>query len=414
VRKDGTHFWVSTVVTRVRDVPQCLAGFGVVARDITERRSREEEIRRRADELGVLNQQKDDFLAMLAHELRNPLGAVSNAIHVIERAGPGDAAYERAKQIAKRQIQHQMRLVEDLLDASRLLRGKVQMHPERLDLTRLVRNTVEDFRSSIEEAQLSLTVELPSGPVWTSGDPTRLAQVVGNLLQNAAKFTPPGGQVVVSLGDGGILTVRDTGMGLSPGIQPLIFEPFAQADRSLDRSKGGLGLGLALVKGIVELHGGTVAARSRGLGHGTEFEVALPTYHGPADRAPASLPLPASARTRRVLVVEDSRDGAATLADLLELSGHAVTIAGSGPEALRIAVDFNPEVVLCDIGLPGMSGYEVAQALRRKPPPSLRLLVAITGYGGAEDRQRSHAAGFDIHLTKPVDVEELQQLIIWA
>lgn len=416
VRKDGTLFWVSVVVTGLRDGDGELAGFGIVARDISERRDREIEIRRRAEELSLLNQHKDDFLAMLSHELRNPLGAVSNAVYVMERAGTDGAAFERAARTAKRQIQHQMRLVDDLLETSRLLHGKVQMLPESLDLARLVRNILQDYRSSIEDANLSLLLELPKQPVWVSGDSTRLSQVLGNLLQNAAKFTPSGGTVSVSLygGERAILTVRDTGMGVPPGILPLVFEPFTQADRSRDRSRGGLGLGLALVKGIVELHGGSVAAKSDGLGYGTEFRVVLPVAAAPAVIEAPTAPSEVKLVSRRVLVIEDSRDGAATLQDLLELSGHDVALAFSGPQGLQLAAEHDPEIVLCDIGLPGMSGYEVAQALRKQSPPSLRTLIALTGYGGDEDRRRSGVAGFDTHLTKPIDVEELLRIIVSA
>jgi CheY-like chemotaxis protein/two-component sensor histidine kinase len=353
---------------------------------------------------------------MLAHELRNPLGAVSNAVHVMERTARDHVAFERARHTARRQIQHQMRLVEDLLETSRLLHGKVEMHPETLDLTRLVRNTVEDYRASVEEASLFLEVDLPSQHVWVEADATRIAQVLGNLIQNAVKFTPAGGNVSVSLrgGERAILTVRDTGIGVSPHILPLIFEPFTQADRSRDRSRGGLGLGLALVKGIVELHGGSVAAKSGGLGHGAEFRVVLPVVDDPAEHAATSTASDVERVSRRVLVIEDSRDGAATLQDLLELSGHEAAVAHSGTQGLTLAAEFDPEVVLCDIGLPGTSGYEVAQALRRQAPASLRLLVAMTGYGGEEDRRRSLEAGFDIHLIKPVDVDALLSWIARA
>lgn len=412
-RKGEAAFWVSTVVTDLRDCDGGLTGFGVVTRDISERRSWEEALRARVEELGVLNQHMDDFLAMLSHELRNPLAAVKNSIQVMERTGPGTPAFERANQIAKRQIQHQIRLVEDLLDVSRLMKGKIQLVQEPLDLTRLVRDTVEDGRSQLEHARLNLTVDLPEHPVWVVGDPTRLAQVLGNLLQNAAKFTVSGGDVQVSLrGDGRVeLTVRDTGIGLSPSVLPTIFDPFTQVESSPDRPREGLGLGLALVKGIVELHGGSVTVRSEGVGHGAEFVVELPLHEGTPEGP--IVPTPVGVRTgpRRVLVIEDSPDGAATLQDLLELYGHQVALAHSGSEGLRAVTEFDPEVVLCDIGLPGISGYEVAEALRSQPPGSLLLLVALTGYGRDEDRKRSRAAGFDTHLTKPIDVDELLKLI---
>ncbi len=416
VRKDGGRFWTSVVVTGLRDGYEPLTAFGVVARDISDHRDREEEIQRRAEELSVLNQHKDDFLAMLAHELRNPLGAVSNSISVMERARPDQAAFIRATQTAKRQIQHQTRLVEDLLEASRLLHGKVQMSPKPLDLKQLVQNITDDYRSSIEARNLSLSLDLPADPVWISGDATRLAQVLGNLLQNAAKFTPLGGSVSLSLRGGkrAILTVSDTGIGVHPGILPLIFEPFVQADRSRNGGRTGLGLGLALAKGIVELHLGTIAAKSAGLGRGTEFRVVLPVTAGSLEHGAAEPTMGEEKVSRRVLVIEDSGDGAATLQDLLELSGHEVFLAFSGAQGLRLAAECDPEVVLCDVGLPDISGYDVAQSLRRQPPQSLRLLVAMTGYGSDEDRQRSRECGFDTHLIKPMDVEGLLRLVMRA
>jgi CheY-like chemotaxis protein len=386
---------------------------------------------------------------MLAHELRNPLAPIRNAAHLLKLWGPAEPRLTRAREIIDRQVRHLARQLDDLLDVSRITRGKIELRPVRLDLVALVRETAEDTRGVIEEAGLTLTLDLPPEPLWVQGDPTRLAQVVGNLLANAVKFTQHGGIVTVRLspncgnlaprppclggkgescppdagdspfppreGGRGVrsagLVVRDTGIGIASDMLPRVFETFTQADRSLDRSQGGLGLGLALVKGLVELHGGQVQAHSEGVGRGAEFTVRLPLAAPPAASEVRELSAPAATGPIRVLIVEDNRDAAETLRDLLELSGCTVAVAYSGPEALEMARGFHPEVVLCDLGLPGMNGYEVAAALRQDPAAATARLIAVTGYGQEEDRRRSHDAGFDIHLTKPIDPDELQRLL---
>jgi signal transduction histidine kinase len=367
-------------------------------------------------ELLEASRRKDEYLAMLAHELRNPLGAVSNALVVMRTSTQDSSAFRRAEATARRQVEHQTRIVQDLLDVSRLMRGTLELRHERLDLARLVRETVEDYRSMVEGAGLSLREDVPRQAIAVEGDRTRLAQVLANLLDDAAKFTPPGGEVTVRLtleaGSGkAVVVVTDTGVGMAGELLSRIFAPFDQADRSLDRSGGGLGLGLALVKSLVELHRGTVRAHSGGVGCGSTFTFVLPvSTEAPAlrDDTPSTPPV---ARPVRVLVVEDNRDAAETLRDILELLGHEVALAYTGPQGLQAARKFRPEVILCDIGLPGMDGYQVASEFRQDPDTASARLIAITGYGGAEDRRRSREVGYHHHLVKPVDPEELGRLL---
>jgi signal transduction histidine kinase len=359
------------------------------------------------DSLKGSNRRKDAFLSMLAHELRNPLAPLRNALHLL-RLYPDRVTLERACSLMGRQLDHLTRLVDGLLDMARLTSGKVVLHPERLDLGNLLRQGAQDYRSVLASAGVALCLELPETPVWVSGDPLRLNQVLGNLLDNAAKFTPRGGEVTVHLTTDNdacqaILTVHDTGIGIEPEILPHIFEVFAQADQSLDRSGGGLGLGLAVAKSLLELHGGTIQAASGGTGHGTTFVVCLPHEKEPlalTTGLPSALP---TACSRHVLVVEDNRDAAESLRMLLETCGYSVAVAHSGPAGVEAARTVPPDVVLCDIGLPGMNGYAVATALRHSPGTAAARLIAVTGYGNDEDRGRALEAGFDAHLVKPVD-----------
>jgi CheY-like chemotaxis protein len=314
-----------------------------------------------------------------------------------------------------RQVSHLVRLVDDLLDVSRITRGKVLLRKERLDLGELVRSVVEDHRALLESTGLKLFADLPDEPVWVTGDPTRLSQVVGNLLQNANKFTDAGGRVTVRLaaepGGGAALAVRDTGIGMGPDILARLFEPFSQADRSLDRSRGGLGLGLALVKGLVGLHGGSVQASSPGVGKGSEFLIRLPTSATPERGVPAARP-DAGGRGLRVLIIEDNHDAAESLRLVLELAGHRVVVAHAGRAGLAAARESRPDVVLCDIGLPGgMDGYTVARVLRADAEVCEVPLIALSGYGQEEDQRKARQAGFDRHLTKPVDPAVLGRLL---
>jgi len=377
----------------------------VAMEDVTSRRAAERVLREEAS-------RKDELLAALSHELRNPLGPIQNGLRVLSGAPPGTEQAARALAVVERQAAHLSRLVEDLLDVTRIARGKIRLHRERLELGALVRRTVEDHRSAFDTAGIALRLRLPRQAVWVDVDATRVAQVLGNLLGNAAKFTARGGRVDVAVGsaDGwGTVAVRDTGIGISSDVLGRLFEPFSQAPQAIDRSRGGLGLGLATVKGLVELHGGSVALASDGPGCGSEFTVRLPVA-APHGRRRTDRPAPPASR-RRILVIEDNEDGASTLKEVLELRGNEVRVALDGPGGVALARDFAPEVVVCDIGLPGMDGYAVARTLRADPATRGIFLVALTGYARPEDVRRAGEAGFDRHLTKPVVLETLERAL---
>jgi len=355
------------------------------------------------------NRRKDRFLSMLAHEIRNPLAPLQNAIHVLKLQGNEPETVAEMQELMGRQVQHLTHMVEDLLEVSRLSHGKVTLRRQRMDLARLVRQSVEDRRAVLEKAGLRLEVEVPEVPVWVMGDPTRLAQIMSNLLENAGKFTPRGGRIAVKLecGEQAVLTVRDTGIGIEPEILPVIFDVFTQADRSLDRPRSGLGLGLSVARGLINLHEGSIEADSEGPGRGASFTVRLPRESEPPALAEKSLPKKPVPKRLRVLVVEDNRDAAETLRLLLVACGYEVHVAYTGPEGVQAAGSTSPDIVLCDIGLPGLDGFGVAAALRQSPTTARARLIAVTGYGQEEDRRRALEAGFDVHLVKPVDPEKL-------
>jgi PAS domain S-box-containing protein len=381
---------------------------GGVGLDLTDRLRAERELRR-ADE------RKSEFLAMLSHELRNPLAPIASSIFVLEHSAPGSEHVRRAQAIIKRQVEQVTRLVDDLLDATRIARGKIELEREHLDLVDLVQRTVADHHDIFENNGIGLDLSVARHPIWLSGDATRLAQILGNLLGNAAKFTERGGRVCIDLSEGddvAVLQVRDDGIGIVPDVLSLIFEPFEQAAQGLDRRRSGLGLGLAVAKGLVELHHGNIEAASEGLGRGARFTIRLPTTAGPAV---GIAPLAAAASARhRVLVIEDNADSAEALQAVLELGGHEVRVASSGPEGIRIAHDLRPQVVLCDIGLPDMDGYAVANAFRTDSELRSTFLIALTAYARPEDVARATAAGFHRHLAKPVSPERLMELISYA
>ena len=401
-------------------------GFGEAARRARERaEERARELERAEESLRESDRRKDEFLAMLGHELRNPLAPIRNAVEILNAVGSAGNEARSARAIINRQVSHMARLLDDLLDVSRIARGKIRLRQERCDLARIARNTVEDYRPTLTEAGLAVRMESEADRVWVDGDPQRLAQIVGNLLHNARKFTGPGGTVVVRTAsvDGGAveLSVRDTGIGIAPAVLPRLFEPFVQADEGLDRSRGGLGIGLALVRGIVGLHGGTVSAQSDGAGKGALFTLRLPSAGAPAacvgepqSLFPVTAPPPAAERPIRVLVIEDHADTAASLRMLLELSGHEAEIAHTGAAGIAAASRLRPEVVFCDIGLPGLDGYQVARALRERPDLSGSFLVALTGYGQDQDRERAREAGFDLHLTKPINFAVVERTLAAA
>jgi PAS domain S-box-containing protein len=373
--------------------------------------------RKRVEEAAHETQRrKDEFMATLAHELRNPLAPIRNAFQAVRLKGADPSIREWADGVIERQVRHMARLVDDLMDVSRISRGKVRLHLERFDLCRQVRTTAEDQRSAVEAAGLKLELNVPPGPIWVRGDATRLSQVVSNLLTNAVKFTDSGGRVTMRLeltpNEREVaVTVRDTGIGIEPEMLPRVFDRFTQAERTRDRSRGGLGLGLALVRGLVELHGGRVRASSAGPGRGAEFTFWLPVIPDPTPGAVKPLGLPEPAARRRILIIEDNQDTAASLRVLLELHGHEARLAHTGPAGIDLAREFQPEIVLCDIELPGMNGLAVARALRQDPATSTARLIALSGYTYQVDQLAEQPAGFDLFLTKPVDLEELTGII---
>jgi signal transduction histidine kinase/ActR/RegA family two-component response regulator len=354
--------------------------------------------------------QRDQFLAMLGHELRNPLAAISLAAQS-ESEGVG------ALHVVRRQVRHLTRLVDDLLDVSRVTSGKIVLQRSELELGRLVAGAVDTLRSGLSARRLTLTLQRASEPIFVSADAVRLEQVVTNLVGNAAKYTGDGGHVSVSVSASeseAVLTVRDDGVGISPDMLPRIFDLFAQAEGSLDRSQGGMGIGLTLVRSLLRLHGGRIDAHSDGLGRGSTFTAHVPRLHaappGDVPSAPAASAVSEVVPSRRVLVVEDNDDSRELLSAFLVRRGHQVSTAADGLDGIVVATRDRPEVILVDIGLPGLDGYQVAERLRRELGGT-PYLVALTGYGQPEDRARARAAGFDQHLTKPVDMAVLQRLI---
>lgn len=405
VRPDGSHVWVSNSVSAITDRrgrPQ----YGVaVTLDIGDRKQAERELRES-------DRRKDLFLAMLGHELRNLLGPVRTSSEILKRSGSGDPSGQRARDIIERQVAHMARLMDDLLDVSRIARGTMKLRLEPLDLALAVHRVIEDHRNHMEGRGLSLVLQLPATPLWVQGDATRLSQVIGNLLHNAAKFTPPGGRVTVravALPSGAVrLTVSDTGLGADPEPLRHVFEAFGRSEQA----ESGLGLGLPLVKGFVELHGGSVRAESPGRGQGFTVTIELPLACDPRIAPAITSSVAERGRSRRVLLIEDNIDAAESLRTLLHLNGHEVAVAHDGLTGLELARRFEPEIVLCDLGLPnGMDGCAVARRIRSEPTLGAARLIAVSGFGLESDLQRAREAGFDLHLLKPVDPEVLQRLI---
>lgn len=411
VTKDGERVAIDERAAPIKGAEGGMLGVVLVFRDISDRR-------RAQDALRQADRHKDQFLAMLGHELRNPLAGIAGAIQVLDVVGSAQPEAGAMRGIIRRQTAHMSRLIDDLLEVSRITRGKLQLRLERLNLGELVRSAVDDFKQALKDTHRIVQLQIAPESIWVMGDPARLAQILTNLLQNADKFSNPDGVVFVSLSvapDGTAeLSVRDQGIGIEPQALAQLFEPFRQADQTLDRSRGGLGLGLALVKGLVTLHGGQITASSAGLGCGATFAVRLPITERAALPASSPSPVPPAAdRTcYRILVIDDRRDASLPLQVLLQRLGHQVEVAEDGPSGLKAARNQVPDIVLCDIGLPGgMSGYDVATALRQDRATHKAYLVAVTGYGKEEDRKSALAAGFDRHLTKPVSFETLQNLI---
>ncbi len=381
--------------------------------DLAERallHAEDEEALRQAD------RRKTEFLAVLSHELRNPLAPVRNSLAVLAQEREGPRA-DRAIAVIDRQVTHLATLVDDLLDVSRITTGKVQLRLSPVDLHEILEATVEDHRSVLAEARVRLELALPETSPFVNADRTRLVQVVGNLLRNAAKFTPAGGRIVVGMEDspepGRVrVFVRDSGCGFDGEMRHKLFQPFAQAEATLARTRGGLGLGLALVKALVELHGGTVTAHSDGQGRGAEFSFTLPLDGEALSTTPSDPPPRPGGASRRVLIIEDNEDAALSLQDVLELAGHEVHVALDGPSGVEKARAVRPDVVLCDIGLPGMDGYEVARSLQQVGSGCRSaLLIALTGYASPEDERLAAEAGFHHHFAKPADLQRLAVLL---
>ena len=409
VTKDGRLIDISLTVSPIRDSSGKVVGASKVARDITERKQAELALR-------DVDRRKDEFLAILAHELRNPLAPIRNSLHILRLTSQHDPVGERVGDMMDRQVSHMVRLVDDLLEVSRITSGKIALRKERVDLAAVVKNSVETSRPLIEAVEHHLMLAFPAEPLIVDGDPIRLAQVFANLLNNSAKYTDAGGEIRITAHseDGwAVVSVRDTGAGIPREMLPSVFELFTQIDRHADRAQGGLGIGLTLVKSLVEMHGGTVQANSAGLGKGSEFVVRLPLVpdRHTADFSAAPEISSSLLKPRRVLVVDDNRDAAESMGILLKLLGADVHVAYGGAEALEALPAYRPDVVILDIGMPGMDGYEVARRIRQQPEFQKVTLIALTGWGQDEDRRRSHTAGFDYHLIKPADIDALQALL---
>ncbi len=373
----------------------------------------EESLREQAEALRQSDRRKNDFLGVLAHELRNPLAPILHSVEILRLAGTADPAVAQASAIVERQVKQMAHLVDDLMDVTRIAQGKLQLRRTRFDLTEAIGQAVQTTAPLMEAQQHRLTVHPPDGPLPVEADQARVVQVLVNLLTNAAKYTDRGGQIDIGAAREGkevVVRVRDNGVGIEPDMLPKVFDLFMQVDRSLDRAQGGLGIGLTLVRQLVQLHHGRVAVRSEGPGKGSEFTVALPA--AVSDRAsadPAANPKPAAAG-RRVLIVEDNADARSALAALLTVLGHRVETAASGPQGIERALADRPDVAVIDLGLPGTNGLEVARQLRAALGDSIRL-VALTGHARDEDRSQSRAAGFDAHLVKPVEADELNRAL---
>jgi len=398
----------------IRDAGGAVSGIFVEGSDVTERKLIE-------DELRAANRQKDQFLAMLAHELRNPLAPIMTAAQLLKLGRHDPQSVANASEIIARQAAHMTDLVNDLLDVSRVTRGLVTLEKEELDVNVIVSAAVEQVRPLVDARRHALTLQLSGQPAHVTGDRTRLVQVISNILNNAAKYTAPGGRIVLAVtvdgeGDRVDVTVSDNGVGIAPEVLPYIFDLFTQAERTPDRSQGGLGIGLALVKSLIVLHGGTVRARSAGIGQGSEFSVCLPCLAAPPACRPAD---PgdggqAGASPLRVMVVDDNADAAQMLAALLEVQGHAVSVEYDAHGALARARRERPDVLLLDIGLPDMDGYELARRLRAQPENAGATLVALTGYGQSQDREEARLAGFDHYLVKPADLNQVNEVLARA
>ena len=406
VKKDGSRFWARTVISTLHDEEGHLRGFAKVTQDLSERRH--------IQDLEKASRNVNEFIAMLAHELRNPLAPIRNAVHIMAQIPGSDPAQQQMRETIDRQSAQLTRIVDDMLDIARITRGSLAMEQGRLDLNEVVRHAVETSAPAIDAARHTLELDLPAEPVPVWGDTHRLAQLLSNLLNNSARYTPQGGSIAVRVRaekSEAVVQVRDTGRGIEPDMLERIFDMFVQGRAPLERIGGGLGVGLALARRIAELHGGSLGARSEGPGRGSEFTLRLPLAHGRAEVREAKPDARRPGVERRVLVVDDNVDAARMLEMLLRSLGHETRVEHDGIAALRAAQEFRPDIVLLDIGMPGIDGYEVARRLRGLSQLRKMRIVAVTGWGQDADRQRSRDAGFDLHLVKPVDQNDLAKAL---
>jgi PAS domain S-box-containing protein len=422
VRKDGSTFWANVVITALRDESGTLRGFAKVTRDLTERRHSEENARRllqveaarRAAE--EEDRRKNEFLALLAHELRNPLAPLRNGLQVMRLAGHDWQAVEQARNMMERQLHHLVRLVDDLLDVSRISQGKLQLRKERITLASVVGNALEVCEALVKQHGHELIVRLSEETVYVDADKTRLAQALCNLLNNASKYSDRSGTIWLTAerqSYAAVIRVKDAGVGIPPNMLPKVFDLFWQVDRSLEKSQGGLGVGLAIVKRLVEMHGGSVEAQSEGQGMGSEFIIRLPVVMSVAQEQQEEEGEPESRSTSRhqILVVDDNVDAAGSLAIILKIMGNEVRTAHDGLQAVDIATTYHPDMILLDIGMPKLNGYEACRRIRELPWGKNVVIVALTGWGQEEDRRRAQEAGFNGHLVKPIEPAALEKML---
>lgn len=415
VRSDGERILVSLTISPIKDESGNVTGASKIVRDVTDRKRLEDDLRRLAADLSETDRRKNEFLATLAHELRNPLAPMSNMLEVVKRANGDGETLKRAHDTMERQLAQMVRLVDDLLDLNRITHDRLELRRSEVELSPVIQQAVEVARPLIDAAGHNLLVELPAEPIYLNADRARLAQVFGNLLNNSSRYTSPNGQISLSArraGDEVLVSVKDDGAGIPPDKLDSIFDMFMQVDRSAQRSQGGLGIGLTLVKRLAEMHGGSVEASSRGEGQGSEFVVRLPILHQRVEAANVAEDVTTgSSGQRRILIVDDNKDSADSLAMLLEITGNKTYMAHDGVEAVEAIEKHRPEVVLLDIGLPKLDGHEVCRRVREQPWGKDIVVIALTGWGQEDDRRKSEEAGFNGHLVKPVDYDKLLQLL---
>ena len=413
VRHDGRRIFVSLTISPIKDDAGNVTGASKIARDVGEQKRLEDDLRRLAADLSENDRRKNEFLATLAHELRNPLAPMSNMLEVVKRADGDGNVLKQAHDTIERQLGQMVRLVDDLLDLNRITHDRLELRRSEVELSSVIQQGVEVARPLIDAAAHELIIDLPDEPVYLNADRARLAQLFGNLLNNSCKYTRPNGKISLTaklVGDEVVVTVKDNGAGIPPDKLDSIFDMFMQVEHTTERSQGGLGIGLTSVKRLAEMHGGTIEAKSGGEGQGSEFVVTLPVLHKPAD-AVSSVATVQSPPKRRILIVDDNKDSADSLAMLLEITGNQTYMAHDGEAAVEAVEKYRPEVVLLDIGLPKLDGHEVCRRVREQPWGKDIIVIALTGWGQEDDRRRSEEAGFNGHLVKPVDYDKLLALL---